>query len=895
MTRTHPLRVRACVPFRLGLCAAALGAWGAPVIAQQFAASSFNPSFLGVGGDQQNADLSLFAFGNRVLPGSYTVDVSLNERRAGQATIRFDARQDRNDAEPCLTRAMLDAWGVNVAVFPALMALADDACVDLGAAIPEASFGYDADKMHLRTDIPQAAMKRSARGAVDPAMWDRGITAGMLDYQVNVARYGGDAYRRSSDPFAAQRSAFDGASFPGPDGQPRRDTLFVGLRGGFNLGDWRFRHFSTYNRGIDGAGRWQAVNTYAQRDLVPLQAQLLIGDGSTPGNLFDSIAFRGVQLATNESMLPDSQQGYAPTIRGIAQTHARVTVRQNGYTIYSTFVAPGAFVIDDLYPTASNGDLEVSIVEADGRETRYIQAFSAVPTLLREGTWRYSATLGKYRSARGQSLSFSPDFRDGGLSLLRAWQRPSRAEPTFAQGTVARGLGNGYSVYGGLIASGRYLSAMAGVGKNMRAFGAVSADLSAARASVSTPLLAEQRYNGQSVRFLYAKAFDAGTTVRVAGYRYSTSGYRTFQEAADMQGLDPLERLHNRRNELRLELSQRLGDRGSVFASARQQSYWGTGAKDSLVQMGYSGSFKQFGYSIHYNRSTSQGRAPNNQIMFTLSVPLGGSAASVQYSVSHERNGGTSHQASVFGTALEDARLTYNLSGNRIEAQGSTSHASLSYLSRIGRFEGGISQSSGHRQATFGMAGGLLLHGGGLTLAQPLGDTIALVHLPKASGVGIESQPGVATDGAGIAVVSNLSPYRINRLAVRTQDLGDTVEVRNAATEVVPTRGAVVRATFETAVGHRLMLTLTRGNGEPMPFGSRIENETGQELGIVGPDGQAFVSGAEPAGTLTVIWGRRTGDRCSVSYALPEVTSPPPIREIAGQCDADINAERKTE
>ena len=213
---------------------------------------------------------------------------------------------------------MLDAWGVNVAVFPALMALADDACVDLGAAIPEASFGYDVDKMHLRIDIPQAAMKRSARGAVDPAMWDRGITAGMLDYQVTVARYGGDAYRRSSDPFAAQRSAFDGVSFPGPDRQPRRDTLFVGLRGGFNLGDWRFRHFSTYNRGIDGAGRWQAVNTYAQRDLVPLQAQLLIGDGSTPGNLFDSIAFRGVQLATNESMLPDSQQGYAPTIRGIA-------------------------------------------------------------------------------------------------------------------------------------------------------------------------------------------------------------------------------------------------------------------------------------------------------------------------------------------------------------------------------------------------------------------------------------------------------------------------------------------------------------------------------------------------------------------------------------------------
>ena len=88
----------------------------------------------------------------------------------------------------------------------------------------------------------------------------------------------------------------------------------------------------------------------------------MIGDGNTPGNLFDSVPFRGVQIATDESMLPDSQQGYAPTIRGIARTNARVTVRQNGYAIYSTFVAPGAFVIDDLYPTAASGDLEVIAV-----------------------------------------------------------------------------------------------------------------------------------------------------------------------------------------------------------------------------------------------------------------------------------------------------------------------------------------------------------------------------------------------------------------------------------------------------------------------------------------------------------------------------------------------------
>ncbi|MDQ0611078.1 outer membrane usher protein FimD/PapC [Variovorax sp. W1I1] len=98
-------------PFRLTLCAALLGALGAPGHAQeQLAGSSFNEEFLGIGGDQPHADLSLFSFGNRVLAGKYMVDVSLNERGAGQTEIRFAAKDGKNDAEPCLTRAMLDAW-----------------------------------------------------------------------------------------------------------------------------------------------------------------------------------------------------------------------------------------------------------------------------------------------------------------------------------------------------------------------------------------------------------------------------------------------------------------------------------------------------------------------------------------------------------------------------------------------------------------------------------------------------------------------------------------------------------------------------------------------------------------------------------------------------------------
>ncbi len=881
-------------PFRLSLCAAAIGMLGTPAFAQksppeqlpaQSAASVFNEDFLNYGATQKSADLSLFAFGNRVLPGRYTVRVSLNERDVGKVEIQFDDKPGKSDAEPCLTRRMLDDWGVNVLAFPAITALADDACVaDLGAAIPDASFGYDGVKLLLTLSIPQAALKRSARGAVDPGKWDTGITAGMLDYQVNFSRYGGDTYRRSSDPFARTRSLFDNNPFDRPPNDPRRDTLYAGLRAGFNHREWRFRHFSTYSRGTDGRARWQAVETYAQRDFPAINGRLLIGDGSTPGNFFDSLPFRGVQLASDEAMLPDSQQGYAPTIRGIAQTNARVTVRQNGYVIYSTFVAPGAFVIDDLNANGSGSDLEVVVTEADGRESRYLQSFSAVPTLLREGAWRYSATVGKYRRASGQGRGYNSW---GGLSQWPWTQsRQPLAEPAFLQGSLAHGLGGDYTLYGGLIVSGRYQSVLAGVGKNLRAFGAISADLTAARATVPMPLLVDKSYNGQSLRFLYSKAFEVGTNVRVAGYRYSTGGYRTFQEAADMQGLLPLERLNNRRSELRLELSQQLGDKwGSVFVSARQQSYWGARDKDRAVQFGWSGSYKQFRFGVNYNRGVYQDSRRSSQIMFTVNMPLGASGLSAQYAVTQERNGRTSQQANVFGSTLDDSRLSYSVTAGHDDGQGSTGAVSANYLSPVGRFDLGHSQGAGYRQTTVGMAGGLVVHAGGVTLSQTLGETIGLARLPKAPGVGFESMSGVATDWAGNAVIPNLNPYRINRVAVRTQDLGDTLDVKNAATEMIPTRGAVVLAAFETSVGYRLMLTLADRKGEPLPFGARIESDTGVEMGIVGSEGQAFVTGAGQSGRFIVRWGQRTVDQCTVTYSLPEAESPPPIREMTASCE----------
>lgn len=53
-----------------------------------------------------------------------------------------------------------------------------------------------------------------------------------------------------------------------------------------------------------------------------------MGDGNTGSDIFDGVGFRGVRLYSSDNMYPDSQQGFAPTVRGIARTAAQLTIRQ---------------------------------------------------------------------------------------------------------------------------------------------------------------------------------------------------------------------------------------------------------------------------------------------------------------------------------------------------------------------------------------------------------------------------------------------------------------------------------------------------------------------------------------------------------------------------------------
>lgn len=547
-----------------------------------FAALHFEPSM--ISGEYSVASLSAFEQGAALPPGRYPVDIYVDGNRVGHRTLAFSLADDpdphdHSGLHACLTRDDLALTGVRVVAFPALQQSKAGECLPLEKIIPGSFMTFDTDAMRLNISIPQAALVHRPRGWVSPAHWDQGINAALLGWQVSGSHNDGDYGNSNSE--------------------------YLYLTSGLNLGVWRLRDNSTWSRSenrYQSHNQWRHINTWAERTIIPWRSELLLGDASTRDTVFDAFSFQGVRLATSDSMYPESVRSYAPVIRGVAASNARVSVIQNGNVIYRTFVAPGAFVIDDLNTVSSAGDLTVNIREADGSLRVFTVPYSSIPVLQRQGHLRYALTSGRYRSAGSDT-----------------------DRPAFMQAELQWGLPHDVTVYGGLLQASRYHSVAMGAGINLGAWGALSADLTQADS-----ILADQsRHQEQSVRFLYSRSLlTTGTTFELAGYRYSTQGFHTFSETAErtMSGwngenveVDVAGRrvrpdwsqyynLYNsRRQQVSVSVSQSLGTLGSAYVNGSHQTYWQSGTSTDSLQVGLSSTLHGVNWSIAWGYSRVSG------------------------------------------------------------------------------------------------------------------------------------------------------------------------------------------------------------------------------------------------------------------------------------------------
>ncbi|EOU5985542.1 fimbria/pilus outer membrane usher protein [Escherichia coli] len=766
----------------------------------------FNPRFLS-NDLAESVDLSAFTKGREAPPGTYRVDIYLNDEFMTSRDITFIADDNNAELIPCLSTDLLVSLGIKK------IALLDNkehsaekhvpdnsACTPLQDRLADASTEFDVGQQHLSLSVPQIYVGRMARGYVSPDLWEEGINAGLLNYSFN-----GNSINNRSNHNAG-----------------KSNYAYLNLQSGINIGSWRLRDNSTWSyysgsSNSSDSNKWQHINTSAERDIIPLRSRLTVGDSYTDGDIFDSVNFRGLKINSTEAMLPDSQHGFAPVIHGIARGTAQVSVKQNGYDVYQTTVPPGPFTIDDINSAANGGDLQVTIKEADG----------SIQTL--------------------------------------------------------------------------YVPFNLGIGKDLGLFGAFSFDITQA----NTTLADGTRHSGQSVKSVYSKSFyQTGTNIQVAGYRYSTQGFYNLSDSAysrmsgytvkpptgdtneQTQFIDYFNLFYSKRGQEQISISQQLGNYGTTFFSASRQSYWNTSRSDQQISFGLNVPFGDITTSLNYSYSNNIWQNDRDHLLaFTLNVPFSHwmrtdsqSAfrnSNASYSMSNELKGGMTNLSGVYGTLLPDNNLNYSVQvgnthgGNT--SSGTSGYSSLNYRGAYGNTNVGYSRSGDSSQIYYGMSGGIIAHADGITFGQPLGDTMVLVKAPGADNVKIENQTGIHTDWRGYAILPFATEYRENRVALNANSLADNVELNETVVTVIPTHGAIARATFNAQIGGKVLMTLKYGN-KSVPFGAIVTHGENKNGSIVAENGQVYLTGLPQSGQLQVSWGKDKNSNCIVEYKLPEVS-----------------------
>lgn len=833
-----------------------------------YADDVFNPSLLLNTEGGPVADLSSFDQGFQ-LPGVYDVDIYINDSFIGKKEITFFNTEQSDSLSggltPCLSSDWLKAQGIKIQELLSEEELQQN-CISLKNYIPEASVIYNFSLKRLSIDVPQIWMDNSrGQGYISPSEWDSGINAGFLNYNLN-----GSASEDTSN-------------------------LFVSLSTGINIGRFRFKNNSNYSylkyHDTDQTfSELKSLRNSIETSIIPIKSELVLGDSFSVSSLFDGFSFRGGRLYSSDAMLPYSMQGYAPVIRGIANGKSIVTVRQNGYRVYQTNVSTGPFEITDLNPLSLSGNLDVTIEGENGNLQNFTVPYSGVPILLREGRTKFDVSTGEYRSGNG-----------------------FQKKPFFVQGTVSHGLPHGVTLYGGSQVSSDYQSLAIGIGKNMGNFGAFSFDVTTAKTTLSD----DNDYKGQSVRFLYSKSLnELGTTFNLLGYRYSTKGFytltdSTYKSMSNFQAEEELDEFGNsyydlssyydlnfiKKGRFQVNITQNLGNYGSLSAAADHQTYWNSSKASKNYQIGYAKSFGKVSFSLFglIQESPNQIFEKSNSINMSISIPLSAFYSSRERlpnevysntSISHETtSGNTISQTAISGNLGEHQQFGYNVSSGYNSDDTTFGSASVVVRSKYGTGGVGVSftNDAEEKSLNYNYSGGVVLHSGGVTFSQNLGETNILIDANGAKNIRVGNSSNVTTDSRGYAVLPYADQYRVNTVTLDPDSLDSETELLTNAKEVVPMRGAIVRAKFDSRIGKKAIIRATH-RGTHVPYGSVIKEEKLNITNIVGPEGLSYLSGLSNQGTLKVTWGQDDDESCIGSYAL-EDTVDNSIAEIDLRCE----------
>ena len=744
----------------------------------------------------KDIDISWLENGAEITPGTYRVTIFINEKKTKAYTVQFV--QHKDNILPCIPTDVFRYVTLNESDLPEKWREAR--CIDVFSVFKGATAKYDYDSETLRITVPQIYLASEVEGVIDPSRWDEGIDALSLNYSLSGATSAGKYSNYSA--------------------------YYGNLQTQMRAGAWRFTTLDALSGGSNNKNKLQHLQAYAQRAVAAGLAELSLGDFSTSGSFFETVPLRGVMLKSDERMLPWSIKGYAPQISGIAYSNATITIAQNNNIIYEKNVPPGEFRITDLIAPGLGGDLEVTIRESNGIVKKFKVPYSSLPQLVRKGHINYSLAVGKIRHYASMNV---PGLLESGLRY---------------------GLLQNLTIYGGsrLTTDKSYFSMNGGVAFN--AFpGAISIELT--QSSINDEALATKnnlRDNSRVKVGLAKKISETDTFVNVSGYYHLGDSFYSLNDF--LAAKETKNYLANRNNSLEVTLSQQLmpgwGEFSLIGLWEKKNYSDGWGGRSSYL-LGYRNNYDFVNYSLSVNKTYTAFGNSDTAFFANVSMPLGYTKKSppvLRAAVSYNN---------------EQAKLTTSVNGSHQGKNYSSGFSSYFSQTSTKQSDFGINVSHtdtvlqkgisfNQRKNGYGfsgaVSGAVLVHAEGVQLAPYLGDTVALLKAHGGEGATVSGNIYSKIKKNGYGLLPNLSPYEENRLSLDTKgsplgfDTGDDEYI------IVPTAGAVIKVEYKSNAQYKnnFLARVKDVNGKVLPFGTRIQDEKGKTLGMVGQAGIVIIS-----------------------------------------------------
>jgi outer membrane usher protein len=659
---------------------------------------------------------------------------------------------DIHAATPCLTRPLLEEWGVKSRVLDKLNWDIRGCLTRDSANQFELQFWYRPEASLLTLLFPQEAFNPQQNG-VSTSRWDDGINALFVNYQLDVNHQRGQ-YRWDT---------------------PGTDATLV-LENGLNVGPWRVRYQNTFWREADKQHGSYSNAASVWRSITAMRSRLNIGDGYTSPNLFDSLAYKGISLASDEAMFPDSWRPYSPLINGYARSEADVTLRQNGERVYRIHVPPGPFVIRDFNPPDTQGNLELTIQESDGSERTRLVPYSIMPNLVSHDMFSYELTAGRYTPYHGVK----------------------RDKDRFWQSTLSWGIARHTTLFGGVQHGENYVSHGVGMGGNMGKWGALSADVRHARYTQQGETL-----SGNVGRLRYAKTFSRTETSLNAGLLWypNDSQYRSLEERlnrASMLAWGWDDDTTRRTLESQVALMQNFNENSSQSLSWRWLKSRSREAGSNSLTLSLDASWQEMDIALYGSYDRYADSAPESTLGINISIPfsIGRHFSNIGWVSSLANRNKNTHGINVNGSVLDDYSLRYDLTAAHTEHANDALNTRVGYQYNSGELNLSMNHSGTQRDYHGDVSGSVLFYPAGVVFGQKLGSTAALVQVPGSAGIGFYNQFGSTTSADGDLLVSYLTPWRVNRITVDSLSLPEGVGMDVSERETVPTDGAIVNIRF---------------------------------------------------------------------------------------------------